>query len=297
MDFFGFIRKYTGLLLMVFIVIGYLFPQMAIFKPSLSWLLIIMLFISLLKIDLHFHRFLRPGLLLYGFFNWLVLPVIIMFLSQGLSHEYRIGLLIAIITPTALGSPVIISLLDGDLEFVLTQVILYNLLAPLSFAFLPLLYFRGADVQIPVLTILINVARIIGIPLMLSLITKKSVKAKEFILSKFSKFVPLMVIFLAMVVVASASNQIRETHPQTVVIIFSITLLASALLYLIGFIIGKGEQKKTLPVALGHKNTGLAIIVCLNSFSPLVALPSIFYIISHHIMNAIILQINARKRG
>lgn len=296
MDFFGFVRKYTGLLLMVFIVIGYLFPQMAIFKSSLSWLLIIMLFISLLKIDLHLHRFFRPGLLLYGLFNWIVLPTIIMFLSKGLAHEYRIGLLIAIITPTALGSPVIISLLDGDLEFILTQVILYNLLAPLSFAFLPLLYFQGANVEIPVITILLNVGKIILIPLVLSLLVKRNLKAKEFIINKFSKFVPLMVIFLAMVVVASASNQIRATHPKTVMIIFSLTLLASALLYLIGFLLGKGEQKRTLPVALGHKNTGLAIIVCLNSFSPLVALPSIFYIISHHIMNAIILQINSKRK-
>lgn len=296
MDFFGFVRKYTGLILIMCIMIGYLFPQMAFFRPSLSWLLIIMLFISLLKIDLHLGHFFQPGLLLYGLFSWIVLPTIIMFLSRGLSHEYRIGLLFAIITPTASASTVIVSLLDGDLEFILKQVILYNLLAPLSFAFLPLIYFKGASVVIPVFTILLNVAKIILIPFLLSLLVKRNQKMKNFIISKFSKFVPLIVIFLAMIVVSSASDQIRTMHPKTVITIFSLTLLSAALLYSSGFLIGKGVQKRTFPVALGHKNTGLAIIVCLNSFSPLVALPTIFYIISHHIMNAIMLQVYARKR-
>lgn len=287
-----FIKRNTGLLLIGSIIIGYCFPQIAVFKPSLSYLLIIMLFISLLKVDMQLKKLVRPQLALFPVVSWVLAPVALIQLRGVIPDEVVIGLVMAAITPPALGSPVITTLAKGDLEFAMANVVFFNSLAPFSFALIPYFLFSGTQVNIPVWSILTRVATIIFIPLIASLIVRRFTRITGYIQRYGGGITPFIILFLVAVVVSSASLQIRALPLQQVLMMFGLVFALSVINYLAGYYAARGNTRlqRTLPITTGHKNTGLAILVCIANFSSLVAIPSIFYIVSHHICNAVVLH-------
>lgn len=287
-----FIKRNTGLLLIGSIVIGYLFPQIAVLKPTLSYLLILMLFISLLKVDMRLEKLVRPQLVLFPIVSWVVAPVALVQLRGIIPDEVVIGLVMAAITPPALGSPVITTLAKGDLEFAMANVVFFNSLAPFSFALIPFFLFSGTQISIPVWSILGRVATIVFIPLVASLAVRRFKGVTRGILRYGGELTPLIILFLVAVVVSSAALQIRALPLQQVLMMFGLVFLLTVINYVIGHVASRGNalMQRTLPITTGHKNTGLAILVCIANFSSLVAIPSIFYIISHHICNAVVLH-------
>ena len=101
-----------------------------------------------------------------------------------------------------------------------------------------------------------------------------------------------LVILLVMIVISSARLQIEADTPINLLVLFGYILLLCFILYITGYLLARKDPslQRTLPIALGRKNTGLAILVCVANFSAATALPAVFYIISHHIMNAIFIQ-------
>jgi len=280
------------MLLIVSILLGYCFPQIALFKPSLSYLLILMLFISLLKVDMRKAVRFRWQLLIFPLLSWVIAPFAVYQLRAFLPDEVVLGLMMTAITPPALGSPVMVTLAKGDLELAMTNVVVFNSLAPLAFSIIPFIYFSETQIVIPVLSILGRVAIIIFIPLLLSIIVRRWKGVTAGILKYGGELSPFIILFLVAVVVSSASLQIRALPLKQVAVMFGLTFTLTMMNYVVGYRCGGASllMRRTVPITTGHKNTGLAILVCIANFSPIVAIPSIFYIISHHIFNAIVLH-------
>jgi hypothetical protein len=99
------------------------------------------------------------------------------------------------------------------------------------------------------------------------------------------------------VAVSSASLKIRQTPISEIGILFLITFLISLFSYSFGYFVSRKDtiMQRTLPVAIGQKNTLLSLMICISLFSPMAAIPTVFYLISHHIMNGVLIQISARK--
>jgi len=210
--------------------------------------------------------------------------------------EYRLGFLLVAITPQALGAPVIVDAAHGDRELITANVILYNLIAPFIFALLPN-YHLGAEVRVDVIGIMLNVAKIVFIPLALALIVRRIEKVKQKITKSANVFNTLALFMIVAAAIASSTGQLKNTPMPEVLKLFAFTMLLSSCLFGVGYIISlkNGSLKRTLPVVLGHKNTVLTILVALSNFEPPVAVPAVLYLISHHILNSIHVTLFARR--
>jgi len=244
-------------------------------------------------------RFVRAELLLFPVLNWLIMPLLIFYCTQFLSMDYRIGLFLIIITPPALGSPIIVRLAKGDLSFAVSNVVLFNILSPVVYAILPKFFFGGLSNMVSPISIFLDVALYIFIPLVLALLLKRMKNVRNFVLNQIDPFKGIIQLFMIAVVIASSRKKIDEVPIEEALIIFSMTLIISFLMYLIAYLVCRKDKvmQMTCPISTGHKNTLLSIVTCLSNFSPIVAIPSIFYIVSHHVWNGIIIFLSKRQKA
>lgn len=296
-EFLSFVQRWTGELLIVSIIIGFFIPGLALFSPIVSWLLMFLLFSSFLNLDLSIHKFFRKELLAFPIINWVLLPVIIYFLSRSMNLDYRLGLFLIIITPPALGSPVIIALAKGDMEFAVSNVVIYNIFSPIVYAFLPPLFFREISQISSPWSVFQSVAFYIFIPLIIALVVRKFKRMKGFINYNIDPFKGLVQLFMIAVVVSSSAPKIKALPLQESLFIFGLTLGISFTTYFSAYFLCRKDlqMRHTLPVAAGHKNTLLSIVTGLNNFNPTVAVPSILYLVSHHIWNGIVIYLSGKN--
>src|SRR5215216_493569 len=124
--------KVLGLLLMI--VLGVLFPQAHALAPYIQYLLMAMLFFAFLEIDLQPAAF-QKGVI------WVVLAnILVAFSAYWILRSWDLNLALAAfitaIAATAIAAPVIISFVNGQVEYVAGAVLLSNvaiaLLLPLT---------------------------------------------------------------------------------------------------------------------------------------------------------------------
>jgi predicted Na+-dependent transporter len=297
------IKQWTGAFLLSSIALGFIFPQLAVLKPILAPSLMLLLYCSFVKLDFHVNKFLKAQLLLYPLLCWLILPPIVYYSTGFLSEELQVGLLLVIITPPALGAPVITSLAHGNLEFIVSNVTIFNLLAPLAYTFIPKLYLSNVSMEIDYSSIFMKVTTFIFTPLLLAILTRKSKKLTKLVLTKIDPLKAFIQMVLIAVAVSTTTMRIRSLDKTNLIYLLVITFLLSGLLYLIGILMAKKDKTMiaTLPMAVGHKNTLLALTIGLASFSELSALPAVFYLIAHHTYNGLIIsysrKYNSPKRN
>ncbi len=291
------IKQWTGAFLLSAIAIGFLFPQLAVLKPILAPSLMLLLFCSFVKLDFHIKKFVRKELILYPLLCWLILPPIVYYGLGFLPEELRVGMLLVVITPPALGAPVITSLAHGDLEFVVSNVTIFNLLAPLAYTFIPQLYLKNVSMEIDYSSIFMRVAMFIFIPLVLAVLTKRNKVLTKYVLTRIDPLKALIQVILIAVAVSTTTDKIKRLDFSNLIYLVIITFLISGILYLIGILSAKGNRRMiaTLPIAVGHKNTLLALTIGLASFSELSALPAVFYLIAHHSYNGLLITYNRKE--
>lgn len=292
-----FINRNLGIFLLGSILLGYLFPSLSVLKPMLSYLLMFLLFSSFLNLDFSLQRVLRWQLLIFPVLSWIILPIVVFWFTKSLSMPMRLGIFIITITPPALGSPIISGIMGGDTEFVVSKVVLYNLLSPLTFAFLPLLFFAELDSIKQTEIIFFRVVEFVFVPLILALLFGRMKSAKKWFLTHVKIYNGVLQLLMITVAIASATLQIKQMQPFAIIQLFLITSAIAIFLYASGFLLCAKSRdfRSTCALSAGYKNTLLAMIICITNFSDAAALPSIFYLVSHHILNGIILH-HAKKR-
>jgi predicted Na+-dependent transporter len=295
----SFIEKWMGELLILSILVGYFIPVLSVFKGIVSYILAFLLFSSFLNLEISLHRFFRKELLIFPVLNWVILPVIVYFMCRGLDPDYQIGLMLVIITPPALGSPIIVRLCRGDLEFAVANLTLFNIISPLTYALIPQIFFRNlSEIQSP-LSIFSQVAVFIFVPLIIALFVKKLYRVRDFISNRIDPFKGLLQLFMIAVVTASSASKIKAMPLHDSVLIFGITLICSIFLYASAYLLSRKERNMscTAAIASGHKNTLLSIATGLSNFNPAVTIPTVFYLISHHICNGFIIKLSKKQNG
>ncbi len=291
------IKKWTGLFLLGAVGLGFLFPIFSSFKPVMIPLLMVLLYCSFVRMKFQRKKFIRRELLIFPVISWLIFPPLIYYGTGWLGTDLQIGFLLAVITPPALGSPVMVSLAKGDLEFTVANVTLFNLLSPLIFALIPSIFLLKTDMEINFLNIFLRVTMIIFIPLLLAYFTEKSNRLKDFILKKVDPFKALIQMFLIVIAVANSAKQIREMPNSHLLQVFITSFLISGILYLTGWLLANSKKMKyTLPITSGHKNTLLTITLAIGTFNEITALPAVFYLIAHHTFNGIIINLSRKTK-
>nr|HPO49354.1 bile acid:sodium symporter [Spirochaetota bacterium] len=282
-------NKYFIIFLLSSIFLGIILPFGNLLKPALPFFLGTLLFFSFIDIDFNFKSFFRIEILYSSLVTFVIAPAILFFATQNLDINYRIGLFLIAITPTAIGASIIVKITKGQFDFSIILTIFNNFISILAYPLLLKIYFNDDSTKVDFFSIFISLFMVITIPFFLSLITKKSyiLRSKMKKASKYINFLFILVVYIA---ISSASHNFRDRNLSELLTIFPITFCIALTYFAAGFFLGKDiEIKKTLSSCMGQKNTGLCIMVALSNFSPLTAIPAAMYIIIHHLINAFII--------
>lgn len=272
-------------LLFLTVVIALIFPHGSIFKFMIPYLLAILFFFNFYAIKFQFKSVLNLELLIYVVVVLIVTPPLVYFSSFKLDYDFRIGLFLIAVTPTAIASSIIIKFLKGNLEFSVTNIIVFNLISPITYTVLLKLFFSDSQFSISIYKIVSSLTIIVFIPFVLATIIKK-ISPTNRVLKKISDYTGFLFLVIVYLSVSSSALKLRTVEPAQLALLFAYVIGAALFLYLAGFLFGLSDDtKKTLAVSMGQKNTALCIWIALSNFSPLAAIPPTIYIIVHHTIN------------
>jgi BASS family bile acid:Na+ symporter len=272
--------------LFAMMILGALFPQFQGFSFLIQYLLMVMLFLAFLDIEL------KPGSFHGGVFFLLIANVAVAYLGYWAFATSNITFaLVAFLTgiaPSAIASPVIVSFVEGRVEYVISAVLLTNVAAALIVPFaLPALV--GADITISVWEVLQSALVVMFVPLVLAwLVSRLSSRAQVIVRGgrRYSFSIWLANLFL---ISAKAADFIRNENTGSVSILLSIALISlivCVINFALGAWIGGRQYRQEASQALGQKNLTFVIWIALTYINPLVAMGPMFYILYHHLYNS-----------
>ena len=286
--FFKTYGKIVGLLATM--ALGVLFPQLHTFSFLIQYLLMLMLFFSFLDIDFKPQAFHRSVL-------WVLLAnVAVAFLSYAalvsFDMTFALTAFMTAIAPTAIAAPVIISFIQGKIEYVVAAVLVTNVasavIVPLV---LPSLLGAQTDmnIQISVWEVLQPVLIVMFVPLILArLVSRMPVATRQFLRKgkQFSFVIWLLNLFL---ISANAANFFRNEDPNSAPTLFVIALISLVLCIInfgVGALLGGQRNWQEASQSLGQKNLSFVIWIALTFINPIVAMGPTFYILYHHLYNS-----------
>ncbi|MCP4180244.1 MAG: hypothetical protein GY756_20970 [bacterium] len=277
-------------LLLVFIF-GIIFD----FGHSYAFLIRYILMIQLLFAFINLSRFkiYEHKQHFYTLLFMIVFSVTLFFLINFINHSLAVVAFIIAISPTAIAATVVANLLDRDVTYVASFVVLSNLfVAFLLPLILPLLDHSDFNMN-SFLMILVSTLSVIFIPfilaLILKLLLKNKVKEYAFKLKSIQFYLWLILMYLA---ISKASYFIR-TNKNLYSEVIGIAILAAVICcinYIVGRKLGSKKFRLESSINLGHKNTALMIWFSLTFLNPLIALGPTCYVLFQNIYNAYLLS-------
>jgi bile acid:Na+ symporter, BASS family len=268
------------------IVLGMLFPQAHTLAASIQYLLMIMLFFAFLDLKIQPKSFQISVI-------WIVLAnITVAFLGYWTLRPFDLNIAIAAfitgIAPTAIAAPVIISFVQGKVEYVVGAVLLTNVVMSLALPItLPLVV--GDILKITVWQVLKPVLITMFVPLFLARFSAMLPQPMQHVLRRgktFSFAIWLMALF---VMCAKAADFLRNdviASASTVVWIALVSLVICIVNFTIGAFLGGARFWQEASQSLGQKNNSFVIWIALTFINPLVALGPTFYILYHNLYNS-----------
>lgn len=288
-------NKVFGLLLGI--LLGMMFPQFHILSPYLQYLLMLMLFFSFLDIKMEPRSF-QKGMV------WIVLAnVVVAFGAYWILRPFNFNLaLTAFITgiaPTAIAAPVIISFIQGQVEYVVGSVLLSNIVMSLVLP-VALPFVAGDVVQISVWQVLKPVLVTMFVPLILAGSSRLLPEQTQSIIRRGRMFSFPLWLAALFITCAKATDFLRSNliaSLSTVYAIAFISLVICVVNFTVGAVLGGKQFRQEFSQSLGQKNNSFVIWVALTFLNPLVAMGPTFYILYHNLYNSWQIYRFERKRS
>jgi BASS family bile acid:Na+ symporter len=276
--------KVLGLGLMI--VIGIFFPQFGSLSFLIQYLLMAMLFLAFLDIEF------RSGSFHKGIF-WVVLAnIAVAFTGYWILRPFSLDLaLTAFITgiaPTAIGAPVIIGFLQGQVEFVAGAVLLGNLTMSLVLP-VALPFVVGDVVKVSIWQVLKPVLVTVFVPLILARASRLLSKRTQAVIRRGKALSFALWLSALLISTAKASDFLRTDVSASAAIVLPIALVSLVICIInfsLGAVLGGGRFRQESSQSLGQKNNAFVIWVALTFINPLVAMGPTFYILYHNIYNS-----------
>lgn len=265
--------------LILAMILGMLVPVGHHLVFLVKYSVMIMLFFSFLeaKIDrniLHLHHI--RVILIY-----ITLPLVIFFLVSNWSESLAQTAFLIAVMPTAAVAPVIMGYLKGRIEFVTVSILITNCTAAIFLPFV-LPYILPGAVSVSVIDILVSVLVVIGVPLVLSFLTrlfKPEILSKVRSASKITFYLFVINVYIA---ISKATQYIRYESTASWEELLGtglVTIGVSIIYFGAGWLSGGKKLNEEMSMSLGRKNTMFGVWLGLTYFSPLVAVAPMLYII------------------
>lgn len=223
--FFNFIENNFSIVLTSAIPLGLLFPYFSFLRNYLTHILMLVLFITFLRIDLEdvLHHLKKPltVVLILGF-QLVILPivaVILLFVLRAPSSHVSAFLLFSAL-PAGVASPAITELLKGDTPLSIVITILSHFAATVT---IPLLFFilLRRVVKIDYGGVFFTLAKLIVIPLVLSVIFGKVLPKLSSKVAEKGRLITIIPMFLISFTVMSVNRDYIFGNPlQTAKYVF-----------------------------------------------------------------------------
>jgi BASS family bile acid:Na+ symporter len=246
-----------------------------IFQPYLLYFMMIMLFLSFLKIDfsalLDTKRVSLPKLVTLASIKLLVLPTVLYVVALFAIPDYAIPILLLSGISTGVVAPFMAGLLDADVATVLRMVIITSLVVPFSLPCLVKLL-AGAEISIPLDVMIRLLAVVIFIP-MAAVIALRRLAPQ--ILEKISQSqfpVSLLLFALINLAVFSKYSSFFFDRPDRILVSLAVAYVLSVIYYLTGFMLIPTRQPRrrlAAGLSLGLMNNVLVIVFASSFFGPL----------------------------
>ena len=241
----------------------------------------------------------RPRLVVIGVtLQFLLMPFIAYSVSKifGLSPAILVGMVLLGACPGGTASNVICYLARGDVAL---SISLTTFSTMLSFVFTPLLtwMYVGESVSVPVLDMMINILRIIILPVAIGVICNHYLGHHIRGVKHFFPFISATAIVIIIgIIVALNQSQLALIALPVVAAIFwhnGIGLLSG---YYLSRFLGLSERQcRAISIEVGMQNSGLAVALAQTYFQAVTALPGALFSIWHNITGSILSGFWSRK--
>lgn len=282
--------KYFALLVIIAAAIGLFKPKLFLWVvPKVSLLLGIIMFgmgMTLKKGDFK-EVFTRPKDVFIGVAaHYILMPSIayILCILFKLPKELAVGAILVGCCPSGTASNVVCYLAKGDLALSVSIGAVSTLLAPL---FMPLLILllAGKWVSIPVVSLFIEIAKIVILPIVLGVIVNTIFGQK---VEKATKALPLVstiaIVLIVGGVVGANSKRLLSTAAMAIGVVVLHNLCGFLFGYLAGRVLGMEESKRrAVSLEVGMQNSALGVSLAMSFFSPAAAIPAAIFSVWHNI--------------
>lgn len=283
-SFFKIYGKIFGLLATM--AVGAFFPQVHTLSFLVQYLLMVMLFFAFLDIEF------KPEMFQKSVIWVLIANVAVAFVSYAVlipfDTTFALAAFMTAIAPTATAAPVLISFIEGKIEYVVTAVLFTNisiaLIIPLTLPFL-----LSGDVQISVWTVLQPVLIVMFVPLILSRLALRLPQGAQTFIRKGKQFSFMIWLANLFIVTGNASNFLRNENTDSIVTLILIALISLVICIVnfgLGALLGGRRNWQESSQSLGQKNISFVIWIALTFINPLIAMGPTFYILYHHLYNS-----------
>ena len=213
----NFIENNVPLFLTLAAPVGLIFPYFSFLKNSITYLLMIVLFFTFMKMDVLkiIQSFKEPLILLYlvvldlGVFP---LVVFLIFKLFGFDSNYLSAMLLFSAVPAGVASPAFTEIQKGNAPLSVAIVIITHFVAPFT---IPLLFFLllRRVVDINYVGVMLTMLQLIGLPLLLSFIVKYIFKERANFLKERTSLFTLIPLFLITLTVISVNFDFIIRNP------------------------------------------------------------------------------------
>jgi BASS family bile acid:Na+ symporter len=274
------------LALIATMILGVLLPQLHVLSFLVRYLLMIMLFLSFLDLQIQFSTFRQ------GVWRVLLANLVVAFASYGIlwffDHNLALTAFLTGIAPTATASPVLVSLVGGQVPFMVASVLLTNIAVALV---VPLVLpgLVGADLQISTWQVLQPVLLVMFIPLIFARLVDQLPAPAQAVFRRAKRYNFLVWLLNLLIISANASDFVRSQNAGSLLPLFQIALVSLLLCILnfaLGALIAKTGFRQESSQALGQKNITFVIWIALTFINPMAAMGPTFYIIYHNLYNS-----------
>ena len=276
-----------SVLILLALGVGLLLPQLGSFTFVLRPFLMTLLFFSFLNIKLDRNVFAWQQLVAAALLPLFGLSVY--YLSHWYDENLALTLLLVGLAPTAVITPVLAELMKRSAAYMVGAIIVTSMVFTLVVPVM-LTWLLGIELSLASLgTLVYTIGSIVIIPMSLAQVVRKIDGKLVAVLRAINPYV--FVIFLINVAVAAGSlSHYLQYESSTPWSFIWLTAGAITLLMLTKFLVGSFIAPKghTLEgsLALGRKNTMLAIWIALEYLNPLIVLGPMIYILAQNVFVA-----------
>ena len=234
----------------------------------------------------------RPTVIAIGVaLQYTLMPLFAWFVAKlfGLPAMMLAGMILVGASPGGTASNVICYLSRGDVALSITLTSASTLVAIFATPLSTLLYARQA-VEVPVLAMLVDVAKIIILPVTAGVLINATLREK---VTRIKRIFPLLsvtaIVLIIAIIVALNRNNLRDFAVVLLGAVAMHNALGLAAGYWIARLMRMDERVcRTMAIEVGMQNSGLAVALAIKYFSAAAAVPGALFSIWHNLTGALL---------